>query len=117
MNFKQRYTFDERQRESSRVLQTYHEKIPIICEKHTPSTILNIDKNKYLAPFNISVAQFIYVIRQRLSLPSEKAIFIFINGIIPSSSSMLLDYYIQHKDPDGFLYITYASENVFGFIC
>ena len=52
-----------------------------------------------------------------MSLPSEKAIFIFINGIIPSSSSMLLDYYVEHKDPDGFLYITYASENVFGSIC
>ena len=64
MNFKQRYTFDERLKESSRVLQTYHEKIPIICEKHKTSTILNIDKNKYLAPCNLSVAQFIYIIRK-----------------------------------------------------
>jgi len=117
MNFKQRFTFEERYQESSRVLKIYHEKIPIICEKHKTSTILNIDKHKYLAAFNISVAQFIYIIRQRMSLPSEKAIFIFINGIIPSSSSMLLDYYVEHKDPDGFLYITYASENVFGSIC
>ena len=117
MNFKQKYTFEARQKESSRVLNTYQEKIPIICEKHNTSTILNIDKNKYLAPFNISVAQFIYIIRRRMSLPSEKAIFIFINGIIPASSSLLLDYYIQHKDPDGFLYITFASENVFGDIC
>jgi GABA(A) receptor-associated protein len=117
MNFKQKYTFEARQKESSRVLNTYHEKIPIICEKHNTSTILNIDKNKYLASFNLSVAHFIYIIRRRMALPSEKAIFIFINGMIPCSSSMLLDYYIRHKDPDGFLYITYASENVFGSIC
>ena len=55
-----------------------------------------------------------YVIRKRLRLPSEKAIFIFIGGVIPPSSQLLADVYEFYRDYDGFLYITYSTENTFG---
>jgi GABA(A) receptor-associated protein len=56
----------------------------------------------------------VYVIRKRLKLPAEKAIFLFVNGSIPPTAAMLNTVYEQHKDKDGFLYISYSDENVFG---
>lgn len=34
-------------------------------------------------PADLSVGQFTYVIRKRIRLPPEKAIFIFVNNYIP----------------------------------
>jgi GABA(A) receptor-associated protein len=50
----------------------------------------------------------------RMKLPPEKAIFLFINNTIYHSSYLLSTIYEMNKDEDGFLYITYASENTFG---
>ena len=54
------------------------------------------------------------MIRKRLHLPAEKAIFLFINGTVPIISRTLADLYETDKDIDGFLYIMYSEENVFG---
>ena len=56
-----------------------------------------------------------YVIRKRIKLSSEQAIFLFVNGTIPSTSVVLYNLYDTCKDEDGFLYITYSGENTFGF--
>jgi GABA(A) receptor-associated protein len=56
----------------------------------------------------------VYVIRKRLKLPAEKAIFLFVGRVIPPTAAMLNSIYEQYKDPDGFLYISYSDENVFG---
>lgn len=74
----------------------------------------DIDKKKYLVPSDLTCGQFVYVIRKRLKLPAEKAIFLFVGRVIPPTAAMLNTIYEQHKDPDGFLYISYSDENVFG---
>ena len=114
MNFKCKHTFNERIKESMRVKFKYPTRIPIICEKSIKSNMDTIDKNKYLVQDDITCGQFIYVIRQRLKLPPEKAIFLFVNGTIPCTSDGILHIYKKEKDKDGFLYIKYSDENVFG---
>jgi GABA(A) receptor-associated protein len=113
--FKSEYTFQQRRSESDRVTHKYPDRIPIICEKGKSTELEEIDKNKYLVPCDLTCGQFIYVIRKRLHLPAEKAIFIMINGIIPSQPEHLMTIYNKYKHDDGFLYINYMSENVFGF--
>ena len=83
MGFKNDYSFEDRCDESKRILIKFSQRIPIICEKNKKSKLLDIDKKKYLIPIDFTVGQFMYVIRKRLLLPPDKAIFIFINGIIP----------------------------------
>jgi GABA(A) receptor-associated protein len=115
MRFQQEYTFTQRKEQSERILSKYPERIPVICEKSNRSKILELDKKKYLVPGDFTCGQFVYIIRKRLSLPAEKAIFLYIGNCIPPSASCLLDVYNQYKDQDGFLYIQYNEENVFGF--
>lgn len=54
------------------------------------------------------------MIRKRLKLAAEQAIFLFVNGVIPPTSDLLSAIFDEHKDEDGFLYITYSTENTFG---
>lgn len=62
----------------------------------------------------MTIGQFVYVIRKRINLPPEKAIFIFVNDILPPTAATVSSIYAEHKDEDGFLYVLYSSENTFG---
>lgn len=112
--FKDDYPFESRAAEAERIRQKYTGRIPVICEKVDKSDIASIDKRKYLVPADLSVGQFVYVIRKRIKLEAEKAIFIFVNDVLPPASALMSTIYEEHKDKDGFLYITYSGENTFG---
>ena len=117
MSYKIKKTFEERQKESKEMLDKYPDRIPIIIEKLTnknDTIIPDIDKNKYLVPKDLTIWQLIYVIRRRLKLSPEKAIFIFCQGNILRSDMHISHAYDNHKDKDGFLYILYSGESTFG---
>jgi GABA(A) receptor-associated protein len=119
---------EKRKAEAERIRQKYPDRIPVICEKVEKSDIPTIDKKKYLVPADLTVGQFVYVIRKRIKLSPEKAIFIFVNEILPPTAGNLVFVYYyyyyycylyslsflalmsaiyeEHKDEDGFLYIT-----------
>ena len=112
-SFKLEYSEKERVGEASRILRKYPDRVPIILEK-SGNEVPDIDKKKYLVPADLTIGQFCYVIRKRLKVNSEKAIFIFVNDKIPPTSSMISLIYDENKDKDGFLYVTYSGENTFG---
>ena len=107
-------TYDERLEESSKIRNKYPDRIPVICQKTPQSTLSSLYKSKYLVPKDLTSSQFLFVIRKRLELTSEKALFIFIEGTMPSSTLTFEDLYATYKNNDGFLYVSYAEENVFG---
>ncbi|PHU08457.1 Autophagy-related protein 8g [Capsicum chinense] len=86
----------------------------VIVEKSERSDIPNIDKKKYLVPADLTVGQFVYVIRKRIKLSAEKAIFIFVDNVLPPTGAIMSSIYDEKKDEDGFLYVTYSGENTFG---
>ena len=47
--------------------------------------------------------QFVYVIRKRIKLSPEKAIFIFVDEVLPPTAALMSTIYEEHKDEDGFL--------------
>ncbi|XP_041375462.1 gamma-aminobutyric acid receptor-associated protein-like 2 [Gigantopelta aegis] len=112
--FKEEHTFEQRKAESNKIRSKYPDRIPVIVEKDAKSQIQNIDKRKFLVPNDISVAQFMWIIRKRIQLASEKAIFLFVGKVLPQSSASMGQVYEDHKDDDGFLYIAYSGENTFG---
>ena len=89
-----------------KVLNGIHSQV--ICEKVEKSDIATIDKKKYLVPADLTVGQFVYVIRKRIKLSPEKAIFIFVDEVLPPTAALMSSIYEEHKDEDGFLYITYV---------
>ena len=120
VSFRKQFSLKSRKIESKRIIEKYPDRRPIIVEKDQSSDIKEIDKKKYLVPDDLTIGQFIYVIRKRIKLPKEKAMFVFINefgkgkSILPSTSELISNIYEKHKGEDGFLYLTYNSENIFG---
>ena len=75
----------------------------VICEKIEKSDIATIDKKKYLVPADLTVGQFVYVIRKRIKLSPEKAIFIFVDEVLPPTAALMSSIYEEHKDEDGYV--------------
>ena len=114
-SFKKKFSFSKRSEESTRILSKYSDKIPIIVTKSDTCDLPDIDKNKFLVPAEITLAQFMYVIRRRINLSSEESIFLFLNNnVLAHTSATLGSLYQEHKDKDGFLYLVYCNENAFG---
>ena len=114
VTFKGSKSEEERLTESTKIIGKYPDKIPVIVEKYTKSSIKNIDKNKYLVSGDMTMSQFIYIIRKRIQLKSSEALFFFVNNILCNNSQSMIEIYNLYKDKDGFLYIEYSSENTFG---
>mmetsp|Transcript_23858 Transcript_23858/g.27046 ORF Transcript_23858/g.27046 Transcript_23858/m.27046 type:complete len:122 (+) Transcript_23858:127-492(+) len=113
--FKKEYPFDKRTTEAQRIKSKYPDRIPVICEKAPRSTLPDIDKKKYLVPNDLSVSQFMYIIRKRIKLPKEKSLMIFVNGNeLIKGETLMNDAYQKYRDEDGFLYVVYADLNVLG---
>lgn len=113
-NFKASHSFEKRHDESTRIMTKYPDKIPVIVEKAYGSTIQDIDKKKYLVPSDLTLGQFVYIVRRRINLPPEQALFLFVGNALMPTSAPISSVYDKKKDDDGFLYITYANENTFG---
>jgi len=114
MSFNEKFSLEKRTDESSRIMKKYPDRIPVIVEKSSTSYVTDIDKKKYLVPSFLTIGQFIYVIRKRIKLAPEQALFLFINNTIPQSSALMSCIYKEHKNKDGFLYMVYSGENTFG---
>ena len=113
-SFKNKHPFDKRKSEATRIKKQYSDRIPVIVEQGTESKLPPLDKKKYLVPGDITVGQFIFVIRKRIRLRPEEAIFMFVNNCLPATASLMSKLYHEHKDEDGFLYITISGESTFG---
>jgi GABA(A) receptor-associated protein len=112
--YREEKDFVQRSKESITIQQRFPGRVPIIVERAKNSDVPLIDKKKYLCPDTLTIGQFIYVVRKRLSLPPEKALFLFVKNTLPMASSFLREVYAQYRDIDGFLYMTYAGESTFG---
>ncbi|XP_075901767.1 gamma-aminobutyric acid receptor-associated protein-like 2 [Nelusetta ayraudi] len=112
--FKEDHSLENRCLESTRICTKYPERVPVIVEKVPGANIVGIDKRKYLVPADITVAQFLMIIRRRIQLPQEKALFMMVGSVVPTYSITMGTMYEQEKDEDGFLYVAYSGENTFG---
>uniref|UniRef100_A0A6N2KI36 Autophagy-related protein n=4 Tax=Salix TaxID=40685 RepID=A0A6N2KI36_SALVM len=113
-SFKLDHALERRQAEASRIREKHPDRVPVIVEKAGRSDVPDIDKKKYLVPADLTVGQFVYVVRKRIKLSPEKAIFVFVKNTLPPTAALMSVLYEENKDEDGFLYMTYSGENTFG---
>ena len=110
----------------------YRERLPLVlrataCERarrqhpaHVPTILVSkdappLDREKFLIPRTLTGAQLSYIVRRRMHMPSEKALFLLCGGRLVPATATVRELEAVHRDPDdGFLYVTYALENAFG---
>ena len=113
--YKKEKNFEDRKQEYQKVIEGHPGKIGIICEKAPKSKIVEIEKTKYLINEDFNLTQFTSIIRKKLDLDKSDALFFLVNGKKSlSGNDLMIDIYNKYKDEDGFLYIAYASEEVWG---
>lgn len=112
--FNSDYTFEERTRQAREIKQKYPTRLPVLCEINSKSNLPPLDKNKYLVPNDLTVGQLAYIVRKRIQIKPENAVFLTTNSVYPSTSSTIGEIYNEYKDEDGFLKFTISNENVFG---
>jgi len=113
VNFKDR-PLEERRNMIQSIFKKYPDRIPIYLSKGS-SNIPDIDKDRFLVPSDLTVGQFLYVIRTRIKLKPEQALYIFFNNEIANTSMLIKEVYTRYKnEEDEMLYATYSTENTFG---
>ncbi len=108
---------NERQKESSRMMERFPQGYPIICEKDPRGTekIEELKKTKLMPAGDVTLSQFSHCIKKLIIMDSWKSLFILINGKYTATGDKLIkEIYEEYKDSDGFLYITYAPEIIWG---
>ena len=113
--FKEEKTFEQRKEENEVVSKEHPSKIAIICEKAPNAKLIEIPKTKYLVDKTVNSSQFYTTIKNHLKIDEKEAIFLLVNGKFTlSQNESMGDIYNKFKDKDGFLYIAYTSEEIWG---
>lgn len=113
--FKMLHSFEKRKAESARIVEKYPDKIPLILEKSDTTHLQEISKKKYLMQQDVTIGQFMFIIRKQIKMDETESIFLLVNNSsIPATGSTMGEVYKQHADKDGFLYITYSAQQTFG---
>lgn len=103
---------DVRLNEYTTVTQKHPDKIPVIVFGH--KTLPELTKHKFIVPREITVGQFIHVLRQNMNLSPEKALFIFIQNQLVTNSLLMSEVHHKYQSADGFIYVNVMAENTFG---
>lgn len=102
----------ERVRSFESVISKFPNRIPCLVE----SNELKLKQHKYIVPNDCTIGQLLHSIRTKEELKPEEALFIFINGELPTNSDLISKWYAKAKnEDDNFLYVYIAKENCFGF--
>jgi GABA(A) receptor-associated protein len=115
MKYKDRVSFQDRKIVSERIVRDHPNRIPVVVEC---SEALQRDhplpKSKFAVPYDLTLAQFMYVVRKNMSLKPEFALYAFINNRLHPTTAIMGDIYAKEKDEDGFMYLDVFQESTFG---
>lgn len=109
---------DKRKEIANKILSAYTDRVPIIVEPNPRTGKPCINKQKFLAPAEISLSKFLNEIRKHITEVSpNSAIYLLTErNIVPCQSESLSRLFQQYADEDGFLYLHCCEENTFGSI-
>ena len=108
----------EKLRESvQKIISKYPDRVPVFVKRgKSDRNLKNIDQNKFIVPEDITIGQFMTILRKRIKLESEVALFLFLNnGTLPAQSTTMASLYESFKNEDGLLEIDYCGENTFSY--
>ncbi|XP_042562579.1 microtubule-associated proteins 1A/1B light chain 3C [Clupea harengus] len=114
--FKQRKCLASRKDEGFSIRSKFPNKLPVIVERYIREKHLPLmDKSKFLVPFEFTIGQFISLLRSKIDLDSSQALYLLVSeNHMTCLTASMGEVYSQYSDQDGFLYMTYASQDMFG---
>uniref|UniRef100_H2YT99 Microtubule-associated proteins 1A/1B light chain 3C n=1 Tax=Ciona savignyi TaxID=51511 RepID=H2YT99_CIOSA len=114
--FRETKSLATRREEVMAIREKFPTKIPIIVERYKKERYLPfLDKTKYLVPQEMTMSQFATIIRNRMSVGSSQAVYLTVDKRhMPGMALTMAEIYNDNLDEDGFLYMTYASQEMFG---
>jgi len=115
-SFKQKKSFGSRVKDVKEVKEKYPDKIPVIIERYNREKNLPIlEQTKFLIPSEFTMCDLVRCIRRRMNLHPNQSFFFLVNDrALVSNSATVAEVYEREQDADGFLYIVYASQEMFG---
>jgi GABA(A) receptor-associated protein len=119
-------SFDDRKKQSEKILSKYPDKCPIYLSFDS-NVLVKLGKkcnlNKYIVTSELTLGQFLAIIRNKINFTPYESLTLFIeeykndklkSTIVATNSSTIGELYSKNKDDDGFLYLRLFKENVFG---
>ena len=108
-------TPEQRKKEATLILEKYPGRIPCIIDRHASEKNLpEVTKKKFLCPKEMKIGELLLVVRRRLTVAPEVAVFFFVGNSIVPTSTVLSEVYENSKSEDLFLHLYYSGENTFG---
>lgn len=111
---------EKRKKEATQIIEKYNgDRIPVIVEraKSSSKTLALLDKKKYLVPSTMTFGQFLLIIRKRIKLQPNQAIFLYVNNVQPPATVTMGQLYKEHRDESGFISCIYSNESTYGLLC
>ena len=114
--YKEGVSLEQRRMEAKDSRIRYPTKIPLVVERsRSEKQLSSMDKMKWLVPHEMSILQLSLVLKQRLRCQPHQQFFLLINGrVFPHLHTPLATLHNQFSDEDGFLYLSYSSQECFG---
>ena len=115
MDHREKLSFADRAGEFSKLMQKYPSRRCVVVHGDTQRKV-TLRKHKFLAPADMSVGQFLFVLRSHVKeLRSNQALFIFTErNQLPPLQKTISALHDECGDRDGALYLRVGTENTFG---
>jgi len=115
VKYRQRVALPDRKITAERIITQHPTRIPVVVEcSEQLQQEHPLSKNKFAVPYDLTLAQFLFVIRKHMKLQPEYAIYAFINNRLHPTTTPIGTIYAHEKTEDGFLYIDIYQESTFG---
>ena len=114
--FKKKVPAAKRRQQVISLLKNNPNKIPIILEKEPQCHAEPLEKTRFLLSKEFTVNQFTKMIRALMKISNDEALFFSAKGKYTiTGEKPMSQIYKDYKDKDdGFLYIAYTTEIVYG---
>jgi GABA(A) receptor-associated protein len=102
--------------EAARILAKYPDKVPVVVirARGARASMPELKKWKYVVPRDLTLGQFMYLLRRHMTLPPEEALFLFVGNTLVPSGERVADVWARYRSEDGALHVVYSGESAFG---